>query len=157
MILPPAEYRLIAPTYPFTRPPNPGVLIPNPSRTAAQIASAEDTHRLTKQIYLETLLLERTFIQKIIETIDTKYLAALCNPITGKITPLLPTIPEFLHDNCGRITLQQLDDKTTTVTKSKREFSTNHLGRRQSWLTRHDPPTRRVSPHRAYLSIHSAT
>ena len=34
-------------------------------------------HRLTKKLYLETLLLELTFIQKIIEAIDTKYLAAL--------------------------------------------------------------------------------
>ena len=39
----------------------------------------------------------------------------------------------------------------------KREFSPNHLCRRQSWLPRHDPHTRRVSPHHAYWSIHSAT
>ena len=45
MILTPAEYRLIAPTKPLNRPPNPGVLFPNPARTAAQISSAEDTHR----------------------------------------------------------------------------------------------------------------
>ena len=34
------------------------------------------------KIYLETLLLERTIIQKIIEALDTKYLAALCNLVT---------------------------------------------------------------------------
>ena len=73
MILTPADYRRISPTDPFTRPPNLGVLVPNPAGTADQIASAEDTHRLTKYIYLETLLLEQTFIQKIIKDIDTKY------------------------------------------------------------------------------------
>ena len=52
MILTPAEYFRIAPTDPFTCPPNPGVPIPNPADMAAQIASAEDTHRLTKKLYL---------------------------------------------------------------------------------------------------------
>ena len=115
MLITTADYRHITPTDPFTRTPNPGVLIPKPAGTAAQIASVEDTHRLTKKLYLETLLLEQTFIQKIIAAIENKYIAALCNPITGKITPLVPTILDFLHNNYGRITLQQLDDKTTTV------------------------------------------
>ena len=62
-----------------------------------------------------TLLLEQTFIQKIIKSIKTKYLAALHNLITGQITPLILTIFEFLHNNYGCITPQKLDDKTTTV------------------------------------------
>ena len=115
MILTPAEYQRITPTDTFTHPPNQGILVPNPSGTAAQITSAENTHRLTKKLYLETLLLERTFIQQIIEAIDTKYLAALCNPVTRQITPLVTTILEFLHNNYERITPQQLDNKTTTV------------------------------------------
>ena len=49
MILASAEYRRIAPTDTFTRPQNPGVLVPNPSSTAAQIVSAENNHRLTKK------------------------------------------------------------------------------------------------------------
>ena len=48
MILKPAEYFRIAPTDPFTLPHNTGVLVSNPNGTAAQIASAEKTHRLTK-------------------------------------------------------------------------------------------------------------
>ena len=54
-------------------------------------------------------------IQQIIKAIDNKYLAALRNLVTGKITPLVPTILEDLHNNYGRITPQQLDNKTTTV------------------------------------------
>ena len=115
MILAPTEYCRIAPTDPFTRPPNPGVLVLNFNGTAAQIASAENTHRLTKKTYLETLLLEQTFIQKIIKAINTKYHAAICNPITIKITPLVLTILEFLHNNYGHINPQQLDDNTNTV------------------------------------------
>ena len=115
MILTPAEYRRIAPTDPFTRPPNPGVLVPNLASTVTQISSAENAHRLTKKLYLETLTIKQTFIQKIIEAIDTKYPAALRNPVTGKITPLVPTILEFLHNSYGRITPQQLGYKTTTV------------------------------------------
>ena len=115
MVLTPAEYRRILPNDPFTRPPNPGVLVPNPNGTAAQIASTENNHRLRKKLYLDTLLLERTFIQQIIEAIDTKYLAALRNPVTRQITPLVPTILEFLHNNFGRITPQKLYNKTTTV------------------------------------------
>ena len=115
MFLTQAEYHRILPNNPFTRPPNPGVLFPNPNGTAAQIASAENNHCLTKKLYLETLLLDRTFIQQIIEAIDTKYLAALRNPITGKITLLVSTIPEYLHKNYGHITPQKLYDKTTTA------------------------------------------
>ena len=77
MILTPADYFRIAPTDPFTRPPNTGVLVPNPVGTAAQIASTENNHCLTKKLYLDTLLLERTFIQKIIEAIDTIYYGPL--------------------------------------------------------------------------------
>ena len=115
MIPTPADYCRIAPTDTFTQPPNPGALVPNPAGTAAQIASAEDIHHLTKKLYLETLLLKQTFTQQIIEAINTKYLAVLRNSITGKIMPLVPTILEFLNNNYGRITPQQLDSKTTTV------------------------------------------
>ena len=80
MVLTPAEYCRILPNDPFTQPPNPGVLVPNPNGTAAQIASAENNYCLTKKLYLETLLLERTFIQQIIKAINIKYLAALRNP-----------------------------------------------------------------------------
>ena len=48
MVLTPAEYLRISHNDPFTQPPNPGVLVPNPNGTAAQIASAENNHRLTK-------------------------------------------------------------------------------------------------------------
>ena len=51
MILTPAEYHCIAPTDPFTWPPNLGVFVPNPAGTAAQTESAENTHRL-KYIYI---------------------------------------------------------------------------------------------------------
>ena len=109
MVLTPAEYSRILPNNPFTQPPNPGILIPNLNGTAAQIVSAENNHCLTKKLYLETLLLERTFIQHIIKAIDIKYLAALRNPVT------VPTILKFLRNSYEGITPQQLDDKTTTV------------------------------------------
>ena len=115
MILTPAEYHHISPVDTFTLPPNPDFLVPNPSGTVSQIVGAEDTHRLTKKLYLETLLLKRIIIQRIIKAVDTKYLAALLNPITGQITSLVPTIIDFLHNNYGRITPQKHDNKTTAV------------------------------------------
>ena len=75
MILTPIEFHCIAPANPFTRPPNPGVLVPNPASMDTHIVSAEDTHRTTKQIYLKTLLLKLTIIHQIIEAVDTKCLA----------------------------------------------------------------------------------
>ena len=90
----------------LTRPTNPGALVPNPSDTVSQIANAEYTHRTMKKLYLETLLLERIIIQKIIEAVDTKYLSALR-------TPLVLTILNFLYNNYGHITPQQLDNKIT--------------------------------------------
>ena len=46
---------------------------------------------------------------------NTKYLATPRNPITGKITLLVPTILDFLYDSHGRVTPQQLANKTTIV------------------------------------------
>ena len=115
MILTHAEYHLIAPVDSFTRPPNPGVFVPNQAGMATQNSNREDTHRLTKNIYLETLLLKQNIVQKIIKSLDTRYLAALRNPVTRKITPLVPTILDFLYGHYGRITPQQLDNTTTTV------------------------------------------
>ena len=40
MVLTQAEYHRILPNNPLIRPPNPGVLVPNPNGTAAQISSA---------------------------------------------------------------------------------------------------------------------
>ena len=60
-------------------------------------------------------MLKRTIIQKIVKAVDTKYLAALCNTVTGQIVPLVPTILDFLYDNYGRITPQQLGGRTNIV------------------------------------------
>ena len=48
-VLTPTEYHRISPNGRFTRRPNPGVLVPNPNVAAAQIASVENNHRLTKK------------------------------------------------------------------------------------------------------------
>ena len=61
IILTSAEYHRIVPANPLTRPPNPGVLVPNPSGTAAQISSAEDTHCLTTKT-LSVGYLNRVFV-----------------------------------------------------------------------------------------------
>ena len=66
VILTPVEYHRIAPADLFIRPPNLGVLVPNPAGTAAQIASSEYSHRLTKILYLDNLMLKRTILQQII-------------------------------------------------------------------------------------------
>ena len=112
MFLTPAEYCRITHTDPFTQPKNLGVLVPNPAGTASQIASVEDTHRLTKYIYLENLLLERTFIQKIIKAIDTKYLSALFNTITRKLhhssRPFLSSCTTTMDASfCNNLTTRQ--------------------------------------------------
>ena len=54
MVLTPAEYRRISPNDPFTQLPNPGVLVPNPNGTAAQITIAENNHRLTKTLFRDS-------------------------------------------------------------------------------------------------------
>ena len=49
------------------------------------------------------------------ESIETKYLAALLSPITRQIMPLVPIILDLMCDNYGCITLQKLDNKTTII------------------------------------------
>ena len=88
---------------------------PKPVRHGHPNKNSRKHTPFNKKLYLETLLFEQTFIQQIIEAIDKKYPAALRNPIIRQITPLVLAILEFLQNNYGRITPQQLDDKTTTV------------------------------------------
>ena len=45
MVLIPTDYRRTAPNDPFTRPPNPGVLVPNLNGTAAQIVRTQTRTR----------------------------------------------------------------------------------------------------------------
>ena len=107
MILTPAEYHRIAPTDPSTRPPNTGVLIQNLAGTAAQIASAEDTHWLTKKLYLVTLLLKQTFIHKssrpftpnILPPFATPSLEKLCHSFWPSLSSCTTTIDASPRNN----------------------------------------------------------
>ena len=129
MVLTPAEYRRILPNNPFTRPPNLGVLSPNPNGTAAQIASAENNHRLTKN-FIYILFFDQ-------------------------LQGLLLRSPSPNNDPQG--TYIQDTTPSQERTKRKLKFSPNHLGRRQSWLSMHGTHTRRVPPHLDYQHLHQAT
>ena len=80
MILTTAEYCRIAPTDPFTRPPNPGVLVPTPRQNCKRRKHAS----FNQKLYLDTLLLERTFIKKSSRQLTTNISLPFATPSPDK-------------------------------------------------------------------------
>ena len=85
---------------------------PRESHSQPPVAPFKSSNSPSK---IKTLIIEQTLIQQIIKAINTKYISSHRNPIPEKITPLFPTILDFLQNNYGRITPQQLDNMTTTI------------------------------------------
>jgi hypothetical protein len=70
--------------------------------------AASNIHAENTRLFRETNAVERTIIQQIVAAINTKYLKALRNTVTNKITASIPQIFTHLFDAYGDITPQEL-------------------------------------------------
>ena len=95
LVCSPEAYATLVPgNNPYIRPQNPGRLLIIGTETQYQIAQRKEEHREATRLFREVIGVERTLIQQIVSAIKDKYLKALRNPITKKITKTIPKIFE---------------------------------------------------------------
>ena len=116
LVCSPETYATLVPgNTPYIRPVNPGRLIIEGTETQYQIAQRRDEHAEALRVFQEYLGVERALIQQIVAAVEPKYLKALRNPVTNKITQSIPIIFDYLFETYGDVTPQELRHLTTQV------------------------------------------
>ena len=105
-----AVYATIPNTQVYQYPPNPGLLNIIPGATQYQIAQQKEQHAEDIRLFHEVLAVERTIIQQIVAAVDAKYLKALRDPVTNKITRTIPDILAHHFNAYGHVTPSELYD-----------------------------------------------
>ena len=113
LVLSAANYALLTPNTPFLRPAHPGPLIA--LGTGPAIAHATSLHKRAEKEYLESILIERTLIQQIVDAVEPKYLQEIRHEQTGAMEPFVHRILAHLTKTYGSITAQQLADQRNIV------------------------------------------
>ena len=108
LVCPAATYSTIPNTEPYARPNAPGPLTIGQNLTQYQIAQAREQHAERTRLFREILAVERTIIQQIVAALDAKYLKALRDSVTNKITRTIPEILEHLFNAYGHVTPSEL-------------------------------------------------
>eukprot|EP00957_Ditylum_brightwellii_P009790 738395-Ditylum_brightwellii.AAC.1 len=88
----------------------PGPMVLPVGATQYQIAQASDHHKEELRLFREVSNKERTLIQQIVKALDSKYLMAIQNLVTNKITRTIHEILEYLFDTYGDVSPTQLQD-----------------------------------------------
>ena len=105
-----AVYATIPNTQAYQRPPNPEPLNIAPGATQYQIVQQKEQHAEDIRLFCKVLAVERTIIQQIVAAVDAKYLKALRDPVTNKITRTIPDILAHLFNAYGHVTPSELYD-----------------------------------------------
>ena len=119
----PAVYSNVPNSQPYIRPVAPPALAVQPNATQFQIQQARDVRAENVRLFREVLAVERTLIQQIVAALDAKFLKALREPVTHKITKTIPEILTYLFNAYGYVTpteLYELKNKVETM-----QFSAN--------------------------------
>ena len=106
---------LVPSNTPYERPRNPERLQIEGTETQYQIAQRNQEYQEALRLFREVISVERAIIQQMVAAIEPKYLKALRNTVTNKITKTIPEIFEYLFDTYGDISPQELRMLTTQV------------------------------------------
>ena len=116
LVCSPESYQTLVPGgTPYEKPANPGRLQIDGNETQYQIAQRKQEHDESTRLFREVLGVERSLIQQIVSAIEPKYLKALRNPITNKITKTIPEIFAYLFDTYGDVSPHELRMLTSQV------------------------------------------
>ena len=100
---------LVSAAEPYICPENPGRLVlAEAGLTQYQIAQAREEHDESTRLIREVNGVERTLIQKIVSTVEPKYLRALRTPRTNKLNHIIPEIFTHLFNTYGNVTPSEL-------------------------------------------------
>eukprot|EP00957_Ditylum_brightwellii_P180906 13782443-Ditylum_brightwellii.AAC.1 len=107
MVMTPTNYALIPGTSIYDRPPQPTLVLPA-GRMQYQIAQAKEQYYNDLCLFDECNTVEKIIIQEVVDTIDSKYLTAICDPAMHQITLSIPEILDHLFDNYSNIMAEKL-------------------------------------------------
>ena len=110
LVLSADRYATLATTVPWVTPPNPGPFAP-PAGTGPQIEAAKDVWRELKLAFHLCQATEKALIAQIVDSIDSIYLRALLNRVTGQYSTDIRAVLMHLFATHGKITPQQVKAK----------------------------------------------
>ena len=108
LILSDERYATLAHSVPWVTPQNPGPFDPPNPATAAQIEAAKDVWRERKLTFELCQATEKALIAQIVDSIDSIYLRALLNRVTGQYSNSISAVLAHLFTTHGKITPQQV-------------------------------------------------
>ena len=114
LVLDPTRYGRIPGTSVYNCPTLP-TLVFAATATGPQIALQKEIYYENLRLFKETNAVERVLVQQIVSAVDAKYLKALQNSRTNKITGDIPAIMEHLLTNYGDVTKEELRSVCNTV------------------------------------------
>ena len=110
LVLSADRYATLATTVAWVTPPNPGPFAP-PAGTGPQIEAAKDVWRELKLAFHLCQATEKALIAQIVDSIDSIYLRALLNRVTGQYSTDIRAVLMHLFATHGKITPQQVKAK----------------------------------------------
>eukprot|EP00957_Ditylum_brightwellii_P023640 1784127-Ditylum_brightwellii.AAC.1 len=110
-----STYASIPGTTSYVRPAHPGPLAIPGEATQFQIVHACEHYQESLHLFQEVTNVKRTLIQQIVKTVDAKYLTAIRNPVTNKITRTIPAIFAYLFYAYEVISPDQLQELQSIV------------------------------------------
>ena len=111
MLVSAAQYNTVAPGAPFVPPPMPWHLVIDPAYTQYQIAMAETQYKAALLEHQTYILMQRSLIALVQNTVQSKYTNAVRNRITGQLPAYIQLLKIHLFYTNGRINENKLQTK----------------------------------------------
>ena len=97
-------YEALPDAQPYIKPHNPGPFtLPNNDVSPAEIALQKADWEERVRLWREVQAVERALVQQIVAAVEPKYIKALRNPVTAKITQNIKIILNHLFNNYGKL------------------------------------------------------
>ena len=110
LILTTDQWKSISSTVPFIKPANPGVFTTSVT-TNAEITIEKSTWEDNVRRYNEYQLLESTLKNTCVSAFDSEYFDGICYSITNAVERPIAEIIQYLYNEYGEMTLEQMMDK----------------------------------------------
>ena len=116
LVMSDAAYQLLPDTAPYVRPTYPGPFqVSSDTATEAQIAQERADWTEAMRLWREVEAVERALVQQLVAAVEPKFLKALRNQYTKKITRDVKGILSYLFDNYGKVPPSILKDMKRKV------------------------------------------
>ena len=107
LVLTPVEYARVS-NEAFTIPNRPGPLILPPFTANHDIVRLQGEHEQEVDTYKECIAVQKSLLKQIANAIEGQFLKEICDPVTNSLERDIPDVLQFLFENFGQVTSEQL-------------------------------------------------